>query len=54
VFALARAALLDAAEGHDAEQHDEKTERAGDDADFGACGEGGPAVLDAGWGLDFF
>ena len=54
MFALAGAALLDAAEGHDAQQHDEEAERAGNDADFGAGGERGPAVLDAGGGLDFF
>lgn len=53
VFLAAGAALLDAAEGHDAEEQEEEADGAGDDADFGALGEGGPAVADAGGGLDF-
>jgi hypothetical protein len=53
VFFLAGAALLDAAEAHDAEENEEDGERADDDADLRAFGEGGPAVADAGGGLDF-
>jgi hypothetical protein len=54
VLTLAGAALLDAAEGHDAEEQGEGAEGAGDDADFGALGERGPAVADARGGLDLF
>jgi hypothetical protein len=54
VLTLARAALLDAAEGHDAEEQGEGAEGACDDADFGALGERGPAVAHARGGLDFF
>jgi hypothetical protein len=53
VLALTHAPLLDAAEAHDDEQDEEETERAGDDADLGALGEGGPVALDAGGGLNF-
>jgi hypothetical protein len=53
VFALTRAALLDAAEAHDEHEDGEHGERADDDAGFGAAGEGGPVVADAGGGLDF-
>jgi hypothetical protein len=53
VFFAACAALLDAAESHDAEEEHEEADGAGDDADFGALGEGGPAVADARGGLDF-
>jgi hypothetical protein len=53
VLLLARAALLDAAKGHDEYQHGEQAEGAGDDADFGALGQGGPAVAHARGGLYF-
>jgi hypothetical protein len=53
VFALTRAALLDAAEAHDEHEDGEHGERADDDAGFGAAGERGPVVADAGGGLDF-
>lgn len=53
MFLAARATLLDAAKGHDAEEEDEKADGAGDDTDLSALGECGPAVADAGGGLDF-
>jgi len=53
VLLAAGATLLDAAESHDAEEEHEEAEGAGDDADFGALGESGPAVADAGGFLDF-
>jgi hypothetical protein len=53
VFLLASAALPDAAEAHDAEEDEEDGEGADDDADLCAFGQGGPAVADAGGGLDF-
>lgn len=54
MFPAACAALLEAAEGHDAEEHDEQADGAGDDAYFGGLGEGGPAVANVAWFLDFF
>jgi hypothetical protein len=53
VFLAAGATLLDAAESHDAEEEHEEAEGASNDADFGALGEGGPAIADARGFLDF-
>lgn len=53
VFASTRAALLDAAECHEAQQDHEDADGACDDADLGALGKRGPAVAHAGGRLDF-
>jgi hypothetical protein len=52
VLALARAALLDAAEGHQTDEHTEDGERSDDDAALSAGGQRLPVVADAGRVLD--
>jgi hypothetical protein len=54
VFFAAGAALLDAAECHEAEQNDEDADGPCNDADLGALRESGPTVANARGFLNFF